>query len=106
MNIDTAIPCGLILTELISNAFKYALPEAQQGRIGVTLRPEAENRCLLVVQDNGIGIPSEVDIANAESLGLTPVHALVSQLGGSMRVDRSQGTTFTIHFTSPEPGEA
>ena len=63
MNIDTAIPCGLMLTELVSNAFKYAFPETQPGQIRVTLRPEAENRWLLVVQDNGIGIPSDIDIA-------------------------------------------
>jgi two-component system, sensor histidine kinase PdtaS len=104
MNIDTAVPCGLILTELVSNAFKYAFPEAQPGRIRVTLRPEAENRWLLVVRDNGIGIPSDIDIAHTNSLGLTLVHDLVSQLGGDVEVDRSQGTTFTIHFISTQPG--
>jgi two-component sensor histidine kinase len=101
MNLDTAVPCGLILTELVANAFKYAFPEGRQGRIGVTLQPEAENRWLLVVQDNGIGLPSEVDIADTESLGLTLVHDLVNQLGGSVQVDCSQGTAFTIRFTSP-----
>jgi two-component sensor histidine kinase len=100
VNLDTAVPCGLILTELVSNAFKYAFPEGRQGRIGVTLQPEAENRWLLVVQDNGIGIPGEIDITDTESLGLTLVHDLVSQLGGSVQMDRSQGTAFTIRFTS------
>jgi PAS domain S-box-containing protein len=106
MNIDTAVPCGLILTELVSNAFKYAFPEAQPGQISVTLRPEAGNRWLLVVQDNGIGIPSDIDIAHTNSLGLTLVHDLVSQLEGSVQVDRSQGTTFTIHFIATQPGRA
>jgi two-component sensor histidine kinase len=106
MNIDTAVPCGLILTELVSNAFKYAFPEAQPGRISVTLRPEAENRWLLVVRDNGIGIPSDIDIAHTNSLGLTLVHDLVSQLAGDVQVDRSQGTTFTIHFLAAQHGGA
>jgi two-component system CheB/CheR fusion protein len=100
MNIDTAVPCGLILTELVSNALKYAFPEDQPGQIRVTLRPEAENRWLLVVQDNGIGLPSDIDIAQTDSLGLTLVHDLASQLEGSVRVDRSPGTTFTIHLIS------
>jgi chemotaxis protein methyltransferase CheR len=100
MGIDTAIPCGLILTELVSNAFKYAFSEAQRGRISVTLQPEAQNRWLLVVQDNGIGLPNEIDIAHTNSVGLTLVHDLVSQLEGDVQVNRSRGTTFTIRFTS------
>jgi two-component system, chemotaxis family, CheB/CheR fusion protein len=106
MNIDTAIPCGLMLTELVSNAFKYAFPEAQSGQIRVTLRPEAENRWLLVVEDNGIGLPSDIDITDTNSLGLTLVHDLASQLEGSVQVDRSQGTMFTIHFLSAQTGGA
>jgi two-component sensor histidine kinase len=106
MNIDTAIPCGLILTELVSNAFKYAFPAAQRGRIRVTLRPEAENRWLLVVQDNGIGLPSEIDITQPNSVGLSLVHDMVSQLEGNVQVDRSPGTTFTIQFSSAHPGVA
>jgi two-component system, chemotaxis family, CheB/CheR fusion protein len=104
MNLDTAVPCGLILTELISNTFKYAFPEAQPGRISVSLEPEAEDRWLLVVQDNGIGIPSDLDIAHTGTLGLTLVHDLVSQLRGDVQLDRSQGTTFRIHFRSAQSG--
>jgi two-component system CheB/CheR fusion protein len=100
ISIDTAIPCGLILTELVSNAFKYAFSAAQRGRIRVTLQPEAQNRWLLVVQDNGIGLPSEIDIAHTNSVGLTLVHDLVIQLEGDVQVNRSRGTTFTIRFTS------
>ena len=102
MNIDTAIPCGLIVTELISNACKYTLPEAPPRCIRVTLRPEVENRWLLVVQDNGISIPSDMDIAQTNSLDLTLVHDLVRQLEGSVQVDRSPETTFTIHFRSAQ----
>ena len=106
MNIDTAIPCGLILNELVSNAFKYAFPGTQPGQIRVILRPEAENRWLLVVQDNGVGIPSDIEIGQTDSLGLTLVHDLASQLEGSVQVDRAQGTMFTIHFRSAQTGGA
>ena len=102
MNIDTAIPCGLIVTELVSNACKYALPQAPPRCIRVTLRPAVEHRWLLVVQDNGIGIPSDMDIAQTDSLDLTLVHDLVRQLKGSVQVDRAPETTFTIHFSSAQ----
>jgi two-component system, chemotaxis family, CheB/CheR fusion protein len=101
LDIDTAVPCGLIFTELVSNALKYAFPTGQPGKVSVTLRPEAEDRWILRVQDNGIGIPPEIDIAHSDSLGLNLVHDLASQLGGSVELDRSQGTTFTIHLTPP-----
>jgi two-component sensor histidine kinase len=99
LDVDTAIPCGLILTELASNALKYAFPASQQGNISVTLRPETGDRWLLRVQDNGVGIPQEIDIAHSGSLGLNLVHDLARQLRGRVELDRSQGTTFTIHFT-------
>jgi two-component system CheB/CheR fusion protein len=100
MNLDTAIPVGLILTELISNAFKYAFPGGRSGQIRVTLRTQAEGRWQLVVQDNGIGIPEDLNITHIGSLGLTLVHDLVSQLNGTVQLDRSGGTTFIIQFSS------
>jgi two-component system, chemotaxis family, CheB/CheR fusion protein len=106
MNIDTAIPFGLILTELISNAFKYAFPGTQPGVVKVALRSEAEHDWFLVVQDNGIGIPNDLAIAQTHTLGLTLVHELTSQLEGTVQVDRSQGTTFTIRFRSIQSGGA
>jgi two-component sensor histidine kinase len=105
MNLDTAIPCGLLLTELVSNAYKYAFPAGRAGWIRVTLRPGAEERWLLVVEDNGIGLPRDVDITPTNSLGLTLVHHLSSQLAGSVQLDRTQGTRFTIHFRSAPQGE-
>jgi two-component sensor histidine kinase len=105
MNLDTAIPCGLLLTELVSNAYKYAFPAGRAGWIRVTLRPGAEERWLLVVEDNGIGFPRDVDITPTNSLGLTLVHHLSSQLAGSVQLDRTQGTRFTIHFRSAPQGE-
>ncbi len=105
LDIDTAVPCGLILTELISNALKYAFPTGQPGNVSVTLRPEAEDRWILRVQDNGIGMPPEIDITQPHSLGLNLVHDLASQVEGSIELDRSQGTTFTIRFMPIQRGK-
>jgi two-component sensor histidine kinase len=100
MDIDTAIPFGLILTELISNALKYAFPSPQSGRVAVILRPDGEQRWLLEVQDDGVGIPPHIDIANATSLGLTLVNDLVSQLRGNVQLERSHGTRYRIQLAS------
>jgi two-component system CheB/CheR fusion protein len=106
MTIDTAIPFGLMITELVSNAFKYAFPGTQPGVIKVTLRSEAAQHWLLVVQDNGIGLPADLDIGQTHSLGLTLVRELASQLQGTVQVERVQGTTFTVRFSSIQPGGA
>ncbi len=106
MNIDTAIACGLMLTELVSEPCRFSFLEAQPGRIRVILRPEAGDRWLLVVQDNGTNTTSDIDIAPPPSLGLNLLYDQVSQLNGSVQVDRSQGTRFTIQFSSAPPGGA
>jgi two-component sensor histidine kinase len=100
INTDTAIACGLIVTELVSNAFKYAFPESQPGRIRVALRPESENQWLLEVQDNGIGLPSDIGMAHVTSIGLSLVRDLAGQLEGNVLINRNQGTTFTMQFPS------
>ena len=103
VSIDTAIPCGLILNELISNALQHAFPAGQTGEITITLRAESEDEALLVVQDNGVGMPRDVDIAHADSLGLRLVRGLVDQLGGSVQLDRSGGTAISMRFSPPVP---
>jgi two-component sensor histidine kinase len=74
--------------------------------VKVALRSDAEHDWILVVQDNGIGLPNDLDIGQTHSLGLTLVHELASQLRGTVQVDRLQGTTFTIRFRSIQPGGA
>jgi two-component sensor histidine kinase/DNA-binding response OmpR family regulator len=97
LSINSAIPCGLILNELISNSLKHAFPEGREGEIKITLR-YIENKIELVVSDDGISIPEDLDIQNSESLGLQLVIALVKQLEGIIELDRSGGTTFKITF--------
>ncbi len=98
ISLDQAVPCGLIINELISNALKYAFPEGRGGQIHVEAS-EKETIYDLSVSDNGIGLPAELDIRRIPTLGLRLVVGLAeSQLGGSIEVDRSGGSRFRIRF--------
>lgn len=97
LNVDTAIPCGLIVNELVTNSLKYAFPDNRNGTISIILRPE-NGQCLLEVSDDGIGIPENFRIDNSNSLGLQLVTMLSSQLDGTIAIDVTKGTRFTILF--------
>ncbi|HEY9647453.1 MAG TPA: histidine kinase dimerization/phosphoacceptor domain -containing protein, partial [Chroococcidiopsis sp.] len=104
LNIDQAIPCGLIVNELVSNALKYAFPGDRTGQIQIHLSNSANGQIELTIKDNGIGLPETVDWEYAQSLGLSLVHDLaVEQLEGSLSVERSNGTTFKIRFSQAPP---
>ncbi|MEQ8996292.1 MAG: PAS domain S-box protein [Coleofasciculus sp. B1-GNL1-01] len=99
--IDTAIPCGLILNELVSNTLKYAFPEDQKGEIKIKFKRNLDNNSLtLLVQDNGVGIPKSFDIETTTSLGLTLVLGLVDQIDGTLDLNCDSGTEFTITFSN------
>lgn len=105
LNIDTAIPCGLIINELVSNALKHAFPAPKlENHILIKLSPIADNRYTLTVQDNGIGFPPDVDFRNTESLGLELVCIFTEQLEGVIECHQTNGagTTFTINFSELE----
>jgi PAS domain S-box-containing protein len=104
VNLDLAVPCGMIVNELVTNALRHAFPGGKSGagtddcRIQVRLEAEGTGYWLSVI-DNGIGIPASVDIAVTRSLGLRLVHMLAEhQLGGTIRLDRSNGTHCAIWF--------
>ena len=101
LDIDRAVPCGLIMNELVSNALKHAFPNGQSGDIWVELRINSNHHCTLRVADNGIGIPPELDIQDTDSLGLQLVDTLVDQLDGTIKLDRRGGTEFRIEFAAP-----
>ncbi len=95
--IDRAIPCGLILNELLSNAFKYAFPNGRSGEIRVSLRRVGQ--CIrLAVEDTGVGLPEDRGPGKVKSLGLNIVRILTQQLGGSMEISSSQGSHFVLKF--------
>jgi PAS domain S-box-containing protein len=99
LGIDFAIPCGLIINELITNSLKYAFPDGRKGEIKIAFSKINENIYELFVGDNGIGIPEEIDIGNTESLGLRLVTMLVNdQLEGEIYLKRNNGTKFRIVF--------
>jgi two-component sensor histidine kinase len=98
MGLDTALPCGLMITELVTNALKYAFPGRLEGSIYVSLGAGGEGQYQLVVWDNGIGMKEDFDIASATSLGMRLVKMLTDQLNGSLTFDCTQGTRITITF--------
>ena len=96
-NMETAIPCGLIINELVSNSLKYAFPNGE-GEIYVNLITYDEDKFLLSVSDNGVGLPEDLDFKNTDSLGFRLTNNLTMQLEGEIELDRSNGTKFTILF--------
>lgn len=98
MNIDKAIPCGLIVNELVSNSLKHAFSEGDQGEIRVELGSDGNNYVLRVGND-GAPFPKNVDFRNTKSLGLQLVCALVEQLKGAIELDTASGTEFRVTFS-------
>ncbi|MFC1769605.1 sensor histidine kinase [Nitrospirota bacterium] len=101
MEIDVMIPCGLILNELITNSMKYAFKDIETPVLYINLSSQ-DDRIILVVGDNGPGIPEDIDIHHSKSFGLQIVDGLVRQLRGSIELDSSEGTIFTISFALQE----
>jgi two-component sensor histidine kinase len=97
--IDTAIPCGLIINELVTNALKHAFSDNRGGEIGVFLRSTEDRGLELVVRDNGCGTPKEMMGEMTKSLGMNLVRTFVKQLGGDMKVDVINGSEFRIRFS-------
>jgi two-component sensor histidine kinase len=98
LDLDRAIPCGLILNELISNALKHAFPEGRSGEIVVRLYVTPEGMYTLVVSDNGVGLPEGRNARPTGSLGLQLVATLARQLRGRLELERHGGTTFRLTF--------
>lgn len=98
LDLDHAVSCGLILNELLTNSLKYAFPEKSSGTISIGMHTNPGQILTLRVADDGVGLPSGLDINNTNTLGLKLVKNLVEQLDGNLEVDRSNGTAFQITF--------
>jgi two-component sensor histidine kinase len=100
LNLDAAVPCGLIINELVSNSLKYAFPDGRDGEVRIELREHSDGLARLVVADNGIGLRSDIDWSTARSLGLRLVRSLAEQLGAKIEVTSSTGTEVQLIFAS------
>ncbi len=105
LSIDAAIPCGLLLNELISNCLKHAFRGKERGEIRVVLRGGADGAILLSVSDDGVGLPPGVEPRIAETFGMQLIADLVEQLHGSVNINRDAGTTVQIVFRTDEPSQ-
>jgi two-component sensor histidine kinase len=107
-NMDTAVPLGIIVNELVSNSLKHAFPNRYGGEIRIRLIREEENSQMheslfsLTISDNGKGIPEKTELESVESLGLQLVSILVDQLDGKIEIKREHGTEFRITFKVAE----
>lgn len=98
LGIDQALPVGLILNELVSNSLKHAFPEGRTGRVRIELERNTSDAVELIVADNGVGLPGDLDFRQTGSLGLQLVMTLVDQLAGTIELDSADGTVFRVTF--------
>ncbi len=98
LDVNTAVPLGLIINELVSNAIKHAFPDGRRGKIAVGLKALEGGRFRLAVSDDGAGFPEGVDFRNTESLGMQIVTMLAEQLEGKLALERGDGTKFVLTF--------
>ena len=98
LDVNTAIPCGLIINELVSNSLKHAFKDREEGTVEVALNKESDGTYLLSVSDDGVGLPEGLDLKNTDSLGMQLVMTLIQQLDGSFQVEGYNGTKFHIRF--------
>jgi len=102
--IDKAIPCGLLLNELVTNALKHAFPEKRKGNLWITTHFLEDKNCELIVKDDGIGIPESFNIEKTETLGLKLIDLMAKQIEGTLEIESKKGTEFRIRL-STESGE-
>ena len=87
LNVETAIPCGMIINEIVTNSFKYAFKDQQRGEIKISLKADSPQKYNLMIHDNGIGFPENFNWEETQSLGLNLVKLLSRQLDGSIQLE-------------------
>ncbi len=98
IDIKHAIPCGLILNELVTNVFKYAYPKHEGGDIYIGVKPTAGNRVSFTISDHGVGVPEGLDWKRSDSLGFRIIDILATQIGGTFQLDTTHGFSFAVEF--------
>ncbi|AUB55071.1 PAS domain S-box protein [Methanobacterium subterraneum] len=102
LDIDAAIPCGLIINELLTNAVKHAFPGTSEGEISVEFGLDNHENNVLIVNDNGVGLSPDIGFKDSGTMGFQLVNTLVNQLDGSIILSRDKGTTFQIIWSESE----
>ena len=97
LGVDTAIPCGLIVNELVANSLKHAFPGDRSGEIVISFQA-VDGQNTMIFKDDGVGLPEDLDISHPSSLGLTIVNAFTGQLGGTIALGRNGGSEISITF--------
>lgn len=97
VDVNSAVPLGLIINELVTNSLKYAFPDDRDGIIRISFHEDGDEYAL-EIGDDGIGIPADFDIEKSDSLGMLLVNSLTSQIQGELELKRDPGTTFIIKF--------
>ena len=100
--IDTAVPLGLLISEAISNSLKYAFPDDRDGSVRITMKNKKKSGTELIIEDDGIGLPSEIDFEKTESLGLYLIKILIDQIGGTFKLTTNKGTKYLINFKAKD----
>ncbi len=101
LDMDTAMPSGLLVNEIVSNAYKYAFPGDKEGEIRISILKH-DGKVIFRIADNGVGLPAEINLDQSESLGMQLIQALTAQLDGELIVSREKGTEFRISFVYPK----
>ena len=102
LSIDTAIPCGLLVNELVSNSLKHGFTAGRKGTIEIKMEKCKEENYILSVKDNGVGFPENVDFRNTETLGLQLINTLTEQVEGNIELKQDSGTEFIITFKASD----
>jgi two-component sensor histidine kinase len=106
IDIERAVPVSLIVSEMLTNSLKHAFPDRRKGRIAIGLRADGKD-VILTFSDNGVGLPASVTFEKTDTLGIGLLAGLTKQLNGTIAVDRTGGTSYTVTFPgkSSEEGE-
>jgi two-component sensor histidine kinase len=104
--VESAVHCGLILSELVTNAYKHAFSGRTAGEVSIGLHRSPDALICLRISDNGVGLPLGMDWRQSRSLGLRLIHLLTGQLKAAVEVRNSGGTDFRISFRQPQPDQS
>jgi PAS domain S-box-containing protein len=102
LDMDHAMPCGMLVTEIVSNSLKYAFPNHRPGKIDIEMKKYPGKKIMFSISDNGIGLPANFDIDHSDTLGMQLIGALAKQVDGEVMVSSKNGAKFSVTFTYPK----